>query len=592
MNILEKFEKTTNSVQDILTENINKEIGMITDFKNEFEKKDTNKISINQNLITKLDNFSKDINKLVNNLNSSLEDFKSFLLKKLKMLTIKSIDDFNKLKKEIENGEDEREIDKLKIKIKESINNNLSDYFEEISKIDYFRNIKSLEICKTKLGYNICPYIIFDNLTQLSLEGVGLVNKNFQEIILYLLKNRSVNNKGTDYIGKNLKSLSVKNNRISLISLNNKKGEKDTTNDFDKLEYLNLSRNNIFDYYHKDSEKTLFKNVKLLDLTCNNITSPKIVKNILDYYKSEAEKESLILLAQNIGLIKNREIRESYSDYLENKLNAFKPKQFNMNNMKSFIFEGLFIIKNKDENKNNQNVKSINNIGVKNDKTNKEKNNQNQQNEYLFRINLNKFKASLVELNLSFNNISDNDIELIFQNNKELDNLKKLDLSSNAISQEFFVNFNEKKYYENYPKLKILDLSCNPINFDENQIEEVFQKFLLNCKNLKFLKLKSTSIGNKINSFLKQKILKLSFENKGEKYDIKDITVNELVNLSENDESFFKKSKVSIVISRKTKQKYITLLNQHFPYILSKIKFEEEMNYIDETNEKIQINKI
>ena len=91
---------------------------------------------------------------------------------------------------------------------------------------------------------------------------------------------------------------------------------------------------------------------------------------------------------------------------------------------------------------------------------------------------------------------------------------------------------------------------------------------------------------------MKQKILKLSFENKGEKYDIKDITVNELVNLSENDESFFKKSKVSIVISRKTKQKYITLLNQHFPYILSKIKFEEEMNYIDETNEKIQINKI
>ena len=582
------------------------------------EIKDTNKMFLYKDSIAILDNLLKDNDELVNNLNSSLKALKSFLLKepnifpynddndnnkknKEKKLTINSTDDcrnakatiysedgrklekikvnritmddfdylFDDLKKQNENEEDDNKnkIDIKKFKIKKSILLN-------INFPDYFPNIQNLAICDTKIGFNICPYINFDNLTQLSLEGVELVNENFQEIIIYLLKDRS-ENKGTDYIGKNLKSLSVKNNRISQILLptngNEDEDEDDiATNDFENLEYLNLSGNNIFNYYYIGREKTLFKSVKLLDLTCNNITSPKIVRNLLENYKSESEKESLILLAKNIGLIKNRKIRESYCDYLENKLETFKFEPFNI---KSFIFEGLFIIKNKDENKNNQNVKSINNIGVKNDKTNKEKNNQNQQNEYLFRINLNKFKSSLVELNLSFNNISDNDIKLIFENNKELANLKRLNLSSNAISQEFFVNFTKNKYYENYTKLKLLNLSCNPIYFDEAQI---YKTFILNCKNLEFLILKSTPIGNDINMFLKHKILKFTAEKQGQKYRKQDKKTDELESLIDKDRFLFNNSKVSIVISHKTKKKYIDLLNKYFPYILPKIKLEEQ----------------
>ena len=423
MNISEDFQKKTKNVQEALTKNAEITIMLIEEFKKFFEKaiedyknkitiicnkrstylskaKDENKMSLYKDSANNIDNLIKYNNKLVNNLNSSLMALKSFLLKepdifnynedndkknKEKKLTINhtdyqktgkaiiysedrrnleyievkgfSMNDigdlFNELKKQNESKEDDNqnkmEIKKFKIKKSKLLNINIPEYFPYI---------ENLTICDSEIGYSICPNINFDNLTQLSLEGIDLVNENFQEIIIYLLKDRS-KEKGTDYIGKNLKSLSVKNNRISqvLLPVYDKGDERNDINDFENLEYLDLSVNNIYNYYYTGEEKTLFKSVKLLDLTCNNITSPKIIRNLLENYKSEKEKESLILLAKNIGLIKNRKIRESYSDYFENKLKTFKLEKFKI---KSFIFEGLFIIKNK----NNQNVESTNIIEV------------------------------------------------------------------------------------------------------------------------------------------------------------------------------------------------------------------------------------
>ncbi len=632
MNISEDFQKKTKNVQEALTKNAEITIMLIEEFKKFFEiaikdyknkitiicdqrstylskAKDENKMSLYKDSANNIDNLIKYNNQLVNNLNSSLIDLKSFLLKepdifnynedndkknKEKKLTINhtdyqktgkaiiysedrrnleyievkgfSMNDigdlFNELKKQNESKEDDNqnkmEIKKFKIKKSKLLNINIPEYFPYI---------ENLTICDSEIGYSICPNINFDNLTQLSLEGIDLVNENFQEIIIYLLKDRS-KEKGTDYIGKNLKSLSVKNNRISQVLLpgDDKRGKIIDRNDFENLEYLNLSVNNIFNYYYTGEEKTLFKSVKLLDLTCNNITSPKIIRNLLENYKSEKEKESLILLAKNIGLIKNRKIRESYSDYFENKLKTFKLEKFKI---KSFIFEGLFIIKNK----NNQNVESTNIIEVKDNEINIEENNQNQQNEYLFRINLNKYKSSLVELNLSFNNIRDNDINLIFENNKELANLKRLNLSSNAISEQFFVIFTNNNYYEYYHNLKLLNLSGNPITFDEAKI---YQKFILNCKNLESLILKNTPIGKDINNFLKYKVVSLEANKVLKKKIENDKKTDELENLIFKDQFSLKNLKVNVIISNNTKKKYITFLNINFPYILEIIKFEEQ----------------
>ena len=633
MNILEDFQKKAKNVEEALTKNAGIIILLIDDFKKFFEKefkeyknkitiicnkrstylsetKNINKMSLYKDSTNLLDNLIKDNDELVNNLNSSLKALKSFLLKepdifnynedndkknKEKKLTINSTDDcrnakatiysedgrkleyievnrismddfdylFNDLKKQNENEEDDNQdkmkIKKFKIKKSKLLNINIPEYFPYI---------KNLAIYDTDIGYRICPKINFNNLNQLSLEGIDLINENFQEIIIYLLKDRS-KIKGTDYIGKNLKSLSVKNNRISQVLLpgDDKRGKIIDRNDFENLEYLNLSVNNIFNYYYTGEEKTLFKSVKLLDLTCNNITSTQIISNLLKNYKSEKEEESLILLAKNIGLIQNTKIRESYCDYFENKLTTFKLEKFNM---KSFNFEGLFIIKKKDKDKNNQNVESTNIIEVKDSETDIEENNQNQ---YLFKINLNKYKSSLVELNLSFNNIGDNDINLIFENNKELANLKRLNLSSNAISQEFFVNFTKNKYYENYRNLKLLNLSCNPITFDEAQI---YKEFILNCKNLEFLILKRTPIGNDINLFLKYKILKFTAEKQGQNYGKQDKKTNEMESLIDKDRFLLNNSKVCIIINQIIKPKYIKVLNNIFPYILARIKLEKQ----------------
>ena len=633
MNILEDFQKKAKNVEEALTKNAGIIVLLIDDFKKFFEKefkeyknkitiicnkrstylsetKNINKMSLYKDSTYLLDNLIKDNDELVNNLNSSLKALKSFLLKepyifhynddndkknKEKKLTINSTDDcrnakatiysedgrkleyievnrismddfdylFNDLKKQNENEEDDNQdkmkIKKFKIKKSKLLNINFPDYFP---------NIKNLAIYDTDIGYRICPKINFNNLTQLSLEGIDLINENFQEIIIYLLKDRS-KIKGTDYIGKNLKSLSVKNNRISqvLLPVYDKGDERNDINDFENLEYLDLSVNNIYNYYYTGEEKTLFKSVKLLDLTCNNITSTQIISNLLKNYKSEKEEESLILLAKNIGLIQNTKIRESYCDYFENKLTTFKLEKFNM---KSFNFEGLFIIKKKDKDKNNQNVESTNIIEVKDSETDIEENNQNQ---YLFKINLNKYKSSLVELNLSFNNIRDNDINLIFENNKELANLKRLNLSSNAISQEFFVNFTKNKYYENYRNLKLLNLSCNPITFDEAQI---YKEFILNCKNLEFLILKRTPIGNDINLFLKYKILKFTAEKQGQNYGKQDKKTNEMESLIDKDRFLLNNSKVCIIINQIIKPKYIKVLNNIFPYILARIKLEKQ----------------
>ena len=289
-------------------------------------------------------------------------------------------------------------------------------------------------------------------------------------MIIFLLKNKS-NACGTDFIGKNLKYLSVKNNRISRIYFPlevDSDNKKDIRNDFTNLTFLNLSGNNLFDYYIDVKKKPLFQSVKLLDLTNNNITSPLIIKNLI---KEKGEK-CVILASKNIGVIKNNKMRKFYCDYLIKKLSKINNEEYNI---KSLVFEGIFGQKNKD---------------------------------ILLNIDLNNFSNSLSELNLSFNNINDDEVMTILENNKNLENLKRLNLSSNAISENFFVKFVENKYFENYKNLKVLNLSCNPIFFNEAGI---YKSFISNCQNLESLILKNTFLGEDMNQYMKNKILRSLF---------------------------------------------------------------------------------
>lgn len=489
---------------------------------NENENKKDEKSKYHKLIIKSTD----DCGKAKNTLNSKEGAF----LKKLEINRI-TIDDFNYLfgdyiKKKEHEGEDfnnQGEIIKIKkLKFKKSILLN-------INFCDYFPNINNLSISDCKIGYNICSKINFNNITRLSLEGVDLVNENFEDLLIYLLKDQTEKN-GENYIGKNLELLSVKNNRISRILFPKDSSErKDIRNDFSKLEFLNLSGNNLFDFYFDNKEtKPLFETVKLLDLTNNNITSPIIMKNLID----KKGQNCLILASKNIGVIKNNEMRKEYCEYLTEKLK-------NNYNIKSLVFEGIFGYRNK---------------------------------HLLLEMDLNHIN-SLVELNLSFNNIDDSEIISILEKNNKLVNLKRLNLSSNKITDQFFSMFVESKHYDNFKKLKFLNLSCNPIPFNE---ADVYKNFISNCQSLESLILKNTLIGEDINHYMKNKIIRFTAQKSGQRIGPLNKKDKEMESLIDKDKFLKNNSKVYIIISFIIKPKYVTYVNKYFPYLLERIKLEEE----------------
>jgi hypothetical protein len=603
MSVAEDFKKKSKTVQEQLTKK-EKEIIDLFKYKDFFEKetkeyidkikkkceegmeylsdtKDENKMTVHQDLISALDNLMKEMEQLVNNLNSSVKALKSFLSKDPNIiskeekkkknnknkLVIKSTDDF-RTAKGILNSDDASKLETIEInrittddfnnlfkdfKKKEQANNN-DNKNEEILKIkkfkikksillntnlnDYFPDIENLNISDCKIGYNVCQKLEFNNLIKLSLDNIELVNDNFMDILIFLLKGRPTI-KSNDYIGKNLKMLSVKNNRISHITIPGVEASDDRkfNNDFGNLEYLNLSGNNLYDFCLNTS---LFNSVTLLDLTKNNISSPVIINNILD----DKGENCLILAAKNVGVMKNKKIKAKYCDYLVKKLTDSqannKKKKYNI---KSLNFEGIFMLKDNIKNKDD---------------------NENQP--YLFRIDLNTFSNTLVQLNLSFNNISNDIIYKLFEKNRLLPNLKELDLSSNKITEDFFSKYVSNKYYENYNNLKILNLSRNPILFKE---ANTYKNFILNCKSLESLIIKHTSVGEEINDYMKKKILYANHQYNGDK------KYSEMEKFIDRDRFLTKNTNVYITVSYIVKQKYIAWINKYFPYLLARIKLEE-----------------
>ena len=533
------FKDTNNILENLLKENqdlVNnftsalkalKEYFMddLNIFKNESEEKDEN--SKKKKLIIK---GTDDCGKAKNILNS--KEGANLEILEINRITM---DDFNYLfmdnlkNKELENEDNIKNEDVIKFKKLKFKKSNLLN----INFCDFFPNIENLKISDCKIGYNISSKMNFNNLIRLNLDEIELVNENFEDLIIYLLKEQSDTNEG-NFIGRNLKSLSVKNNRISRILFpKDCSGKKDIKNNFINLTYLNLSGNNLFDYYVNDpKKKPLFRKVKLLDLTNNNITSPLVMKGLID----KIGDKCLIFAANNIGVIKNNKMRQFYCNYLIKKLKT-KPEE---NIIKTLVLEGIF------------------------GQTNKK---------LLINLDLNIFSHSLVELNLAFNSIKDDEIILILEKNKNLENLKRLNLSSNAITEQFFSKFFENKYYENYKNLKLLNLSCNPISFNE---AEIYKKFISNFQSLESLILKNTYISEDINNYMKKKVIRFFAKKNGQKIPDLDKNGKEMESLIDKDKYIKNNSKVYITISYTIKEKYKNLIDKYFPYLLERIKMEEE----------------
>jgi len=478
-------------------------------------------------IFNNIEEFQKNIIEENENLNSFLKQNK---IKKGikednddKILKIDCNKDINQIQRKLEKSNYE------KIIIKELSSDSFNEIFESNKDKEYndiiikksnienynlklLNNINKLKIKRCKILFGSC-FLSFKKINELYLESINLFNEDLKLILQELIPNIN-----------NLKIFSIKNNNITKLDL-------DLGKDiiYNNLEFLNLSSNKI----NKISENIFDKlpNIKSIDLTNNNINFICRYKNILNICKN---KNCIILLSKNPGIIKEK-YREEYCNYLKEII----PEKLNDNShIKYLNLEGLFISK----------TYSI-----------------------LSEIKFNNVELNnLNSLNISHNNLNDQDFIKLIENNKTFfAKIKKLILCSNYITEEginSLVNNEKGEYSKIFDNLKKLDLSGNPIKFtDLNQFKNMINFF----PNLKTLLMKYTSFEKDYNNYLKMKALSKIDKEKKELTEL-DKQFEELI----EKEKYFEKKKIIIKMMNTNGFKYFNLARKYFPYLLYNIKLE------------------
>ena len=325
---------------------------------------------------------------------------------------------------------------------------------EDINFTDYFPYIENLKIMNSKLSYNIQEQIKFQKLETLKLEGIGLINENFNPLFDQIRKN--------EIMRKNLRVFSVKNNNISFLDY--KKGYADNilkTMAFNNLEILDMSYNKLY-LFQNQIFNTLDK-ISLIDLTNNNISFPTKLTDIL---KSAKSKKCLVLMTNNLAILKEKANIE-YNEYL---IQILPIINYPLNKI---TLDNIFC---------NDNFK------------------------YIKSIEIGKFKDSLEYLNLSNGNLRDNDLIQLLNEKWNFPYLKYFILESNYLTEQFLYSLikNEYNFDTKLSNLKLLNLSENKISCsDANK----FKQFLELFKNLEILELKFTPIEKCINQVFKKKVI-------------------------------------------------------------------------------------
>ena len=238
-----------------------------------------------------------------------------------------------------------------------------------------------------------------------------------------------------------LQSISFSGNYITSVSMKNilKKNY-----NFDSLQYLDFSKNNIYDFL-TDNFKCLQK-LKVLDLTDNNLT------NYLFFYAVKSQKKlikCIVLLSDNIFINNNRTNASNYREYLHSNLIEFKHK-----------------------------IKKLN-LSLLYDRDTLDK---------LAELKISPMvKISLVKLNLSYLAMTDEFVCTFMKNNFGLLNLEELNLSNNFITIKIFHLLLKNDI--SFEKLISLDLSMNNIksmNIEDYQEIEKFIDKHTQIKKIKF----------------------------------------------------------------------------------------------------------
>ena len=455
-------------------------------------------------------------------------EIKKIIIKELPSNILEEIflpnDENEEIKKEFEN----RQYNDIIIKKSNLENVNFSKLFP---------NLKKFKLKKCQISFDSNGSFNFNKINELYLENIGLVNESFNSI-LSVLKNNS------DFIN-NIKIFSIKCNNISTFNLNFN-GITTSEKKYNNLKFLNLSNNKIGKINH--DIYNLLPSIKVIDLTNNNISFYSRYKKLLDISK---DINCILLLSKNPVIIKEKN-REEYCNYLKDII----PKVTNDYPLKLLNLEGLFCGKTYP---------------------------------LLLEINISKINNNnLVSLNLSYNNLNDQDLSKIIGNDKNsiFSNIKKLVLCSNYITEaglDILINGEQNKIFIN---LKKLDLSGNPIKFNDlNQ----FKKFLNGFPKIKTLLLRHTPIEKDFNNYLRIKLIRQIEQSDKEElteFSPLDLQFEEII---EKERYLKEKTKLTIKIINTIGYKNLSLVRKYFPYLLDNIKIETK--FVDEERINRIINK-
>jgi hypothetical protein len=384
-----------------------------------------------------------------------------------------------------------------------------------------FPTIKICKLINCQLPFNLHNKLNFNFLTHLILENVGLINENFEHLFFQIRANI--------LLRKNLKILSVKNNNIGIIDLCKGIPDNQITSkaEFPNLTIMDFSNNKIF--FISNKIINAIKNIKLIDLTNNNISFPFGYNSLIEAGKKNG---FLVLITKNYGLMREN-CRQDYTNYLSEIIPKFE-----------YPIRNLALI----------------NLYVGN--------NYNKIKE----LNLSKFNNSLIELDISYGNINNNDLISLLNKNLALYNLKKLNIAKNKLTEVLLDLLLENNFHNNFNKLKELNLSGNPIIF-KKAIN--FQYFFEKCKSIKLLIIKNTHFEECINNYMKNKINRYYENERFKKYKTnftnEDLEIQKII---DNNHYLSEKTNIKINIFDINNNKYVSKIKKFYPEILDKIDIE------------------
>ena len=456
----------------------------------------------------------------------------------------------------------------------------LNETFPEINKLKAYScqlcfDFSSEEILR-KINENdpkiLKDFIFFNNLTELYLENCNIVNENFEELYFLISKN--------EYLKNNLKLMSFKNNKITIVSTDTYFNSTSKNNiKLACLEFFDLSNNKI----NEINFSNLFNNlpiIKVLDFSNNNIYD---LHESIEKKQKKLSKEKANKSADEIN--KEKENNEE-KVIIEKQGGDEKDKSnFKLENL-IYLIAGNMIL-NKDDKLENY-IKDLINTFPKNDYPLRSFNfsgmfHKEKFHHYLTKIDLLKYRDSLIEIDLSLCNLTNKEVSNLLRKEFLLKKLKKINLSNNNLTDDLFKILTENELHEIFDQLREIDLTNNEIYL--NKIQDLI-KFVKLFATLKRLIICDTPAEEFINEYIKKKIIRFNEEQNNKKI-ITQFNKNELIikdlleNKGKNNDNFGNQSNIKLYMNNCIDFRFVEASKKLYHELFDKIDIKCKNNYFN-----------